>query len=467
MLWIRLFPVLAQLRSLFPRKVTFFVFITAVIGMMTRFDQRGVTSTVRALGLKPAFYKSLLRLFRCPSLDPGRLSDLWTRLVFKIFAGACVRIGDRVIIVADGLKVPKEGRRMPAVKSLHQESSNNSKPEWIMGHMFQSVAVLVEGVGRLFAVPLSSRIHEGLKATNRDRKTLIDKLALETLWLPIPKPFIFVADAYYCAGNLVRLMLDFEGHVVSVVRSNAVAFRAPQTMPTGKRGRPHKYGDKIKLIDLYEGAMKEATVRAYGEQIQVSYWSQDLIWKGLGQTVRYVGTVFPGGKRAILMCTDLTLSPETIIEIYSMRMRIEQGFKVQVHHIGAYAYHFWTAAMTKIARRSKGQHVHHEPALVRAKMFETLAACELFVACGLIAQGLLQYLAVCFPAEVASAKGSWYRSQVAGASPTEEIVQDALRHALPELLEGRVKFSNYTKFLTSKLASEPVPALKIYKAAPA
>jgi hypothetical protein len=267
-----------------------------------------------------------------------------------------------------------------------------------MGHMFQSVAVIVEGVGRLFAVPLSSRIHEGLKVSNRESRTLVDKLAIEALWLPIPKPFIFVADAYYCAGELVRLMLQFEGHVVSVVRSNAVAFRTPPPTTIRKRGRPSKYGDKFKLKSLYDGEMIVAEVKAYGEQLQVSFWSQDLIWKGLGQTVRYVATIFPGGKRAVLMCTDLSLSPETIIEIYAMRMRIEQGFKVQVHHVGAYAYHFWTASMEKIKRRSKGQHIHRETRKVRSKMLETLAACELFVACGLIAQGLLQYLAICFPA---------------------------------------------------------------------
>ena len=263
MLWIRLFPVLAQLRTPFPRNVTFFVFVTAVIGMMTRSDLRGVTSIVRSLSLKPAFYKSLLRLFRCPGLDAGRLSDLWARLVFKIFDKAFVRVGDRV-------------------KSLHQDSSNNSKPEWIMGHMFQSVAVLVEGVGRLFAVPLSSRIHEGLKASNRDRKTLIDKLALETRWLPIPKPFIFVVDAYSCAANLVRLMLNFQGHVVSVVRSNGVAFRAPTAPPVGKRGRRPKYGVKVKLSSLYAGPMKGTIVKAYGETMEITYWCEDLIWKGLG-----------------------------------------------------------------------------------------------------------------------------------------------------------------------------------------
>ena len=110
--------------------------------------------------------------------------------------------------------------------------------------------------------------------------------------------------------------------------------------------------------------------------------------------------MFPGGKSAILMCTELTLSPEEIIEIYSMRMRmrIEQGFKVLVHHVGAYAYHFWTASMKKIKRCSKGQFVHNEPPEVRAKIFETLAACEIFVICGLIAQGFLSSVSRCvFP----------------------------------------------------------------------
>ena len=233
--WIRLLPVLAQLRPIFPRKVTFFVFVTAVIGFIVRTDHRGVTSLVRALDLKPSFYKSLLRLFRS-RIDPGRLADAWTRVVLRIFARQLVRVNGRVVLVVDGLKVPKEGRRMPAVKSLHQESENNSKPAFIMGHMFQSVAILVEGIGRRFAVPLTSRIHEGLKANNKDRKTLVDKLALEIGWLPVAEPFLVLADAYYCAADFVGLILAHGGHVITVARSNAVAFEKPEPKPRG-RGR--------------------------------------------------------------------------------------------------------------------------------------------------------------------------------------------------------------------------------------
>jgi hypothetical protein len=277
--------------------VTFFVFVTAVIGLMVRGDLRGVTSIIRALDLNPAFYKSLLRLFRV-QIDPGRLADAWARIVFKIFSGHLVSVNGRVVLLVDGLKVPKEGKRMPGVKSLHQESENNTKPSFIMGHMFQSVALLVEGVGRRFAVPLSSRIHEGLKASNRESKTLVDKLALEVCWLPIPEPFLVLADSYYCAADFVGLVLSQGGHVITVARSNAVAFQRPEIKLRGP-GRKPVYGAKVKLASLFDAALTSNAVMAYGhEPTEVRYWTRDLIWKGTGKLVRYVGAIFPNGKRA-------------------------------------------------------------------------------------------------------------------------------------------------------------------------
>ena len=44
--------------------------------------------------------------------------------------------GDFHILVGDGVKQSKEGRRMPGVKKLFQESENSAKPEYIHGHMF-------------------------------------------------------------------------------------------------------------------------------------------------------------------------------------------------------------------------------------------------------------------------------------------------------------------------------------------
>ncbi|EEA03061.1 hypothetical protein BH160DRAFT_1588 [Burkholderia sp. H160] len=66
---------------------------------------------------------------------------------------------------------------MPGVKLLHQPSDSNAKPEYIMGHSMQAVSILVRAAQSVFAVPLAVRIHEGLVWSNRDRRTLFDKIS--------------------------------------------------------------------------------------------------------------------------------------------------------------------------------------------------------------------------------------------------------------------------------------------------
>jgi hypothetical protein len=80
------------------------------------------------------------------------------------------------VLIGDGIKVAKSGRKMPAVKKLHQQSDSNTKPEYIFGHSCQAVAILMKAASSVFAVPLSCRIHEGVVFSNRDKRTLLDSV---------------------------------------------------------------------------------------------------------------------------------------------------------------------------------------------------------------------------------------------------------------------------------------------------
>ena len=122
---------------------------------------------------------------------------------------------------------------MPAVKLLHQQSESNTKPEYIMGHSLQAVGLLVHAAQSVFSVPLAARIHEGLVRSNRDRRTLLDKMLGLLDILAITVPCYFVADAYYAAGKIVSGLLKQGHHLVSRVKSNAVAYApAPPTIAT-------------------------------------------------------------------------------------------------------------------------------------------------------------------------------------------------------------------------------------------
>src|SRR5215469_17004305 len=104
---------------------------------------------------------------------------------------------------------------MPGVKLLHQQSNCSTKPEYIMGHSLQAVALLVHAASSFFAVPLALRIHEGLVWSNRDQRTLLDKMLGLIDTLTIVDPFYFVADAYYAAGKIVKGLLKEGNHLVT------------------------------------------------------------------------------------------------------------------------------------------------------------------------------------------------------------------------------------------------------------
>jgi hypothetical protein len=212
--------------------------------MCIRPDLAGVTSIVRAFGLHVALYDRLLDFFHSPALDVDVLARLWAKTVVGVFPGV-MRKNGRLLIVGDGLKAPKSGKKMPAVKLLHQESGSNTKPEYIMGHSTQAVAILVGALNTVFAVPLKSRIHEGVVFSNRDKLTLLDKMVLMTEALGLPE-FYFIADSYYSARKVMAALLKKGNHLVSQVRMNAVAYMpAGAHAGTGRIRRPKVYGKKV------------------------------------------------------------------------------------------------------------------------------------------------------------------------------------------------------------------------------
>jgi DDE superfamily endonuclease len=452
-LWGSWWNAIQSLQPAFSRVRSFMWFATIVAGMTVRVELLGVTSIVRALNLRPNLYNLLRKHFHSSAVKLDRLSALWAHAVLQLFPSP-VKVNGRLVLVGDGLKVPKRGKKMPAVKLLHQQSESNTKPEYIMGHSLQAVSLLVHAAQSVFAVPLAARIHEGLVWSNADKRTLLDKMLGLLGILHIGSPCYFVADAYYAAGKIVRGLLEQGHHLVSRVRTNAVAY-APAQPKKGpkKRGRPKRYGKKITIKSLLSEnqSMQEVASPVYGERnVILRYRVCDLLWRPAGRLVRFVAVIHPTRGACLLMCTDLSLSAIEVIRLYGLRFKIEHSFKQAMRLIGAFAYHFWMQDMTPLRYRNGNQHLHRKSADYRSHIKNKIHAYHVFIHAGVVAQGLLQYLAVVAPKLVWDSFGSWLRTIRVGIPPSEFVVANALRQTFPDFLVGSSRNGCLAKFIADR-----------------
>jgi hypothetical protein len=452
-LWAVWWNAILLLRPAFSRLRTFMWFVTAVAGLTVRVELLGVTSIVRALNLRPRLYTKLLDHFHSSGVKLERLSALWAQVVLQLFPGI-VRVNNRLVLVGDGIKAPKRGKKMPAVKLLHQQSESNTKPEYIMGHSMQAVGLLVHAAKSVFSVPLAVRIHEGLVWSNRDKRTLLDKMLGLLDILAIEAPFYFVADAYYAAGKMVSGLLEQGNHLLTRVKSNAVAYApAPPKKGRNTRGRPKIYGKKTKLTSLLADikSMQQVPSPVYGEcSVTLRYRVRDLLWRPAGRLVRFVAVIHPTRGACILMCTDTSLSAVDIIRLYGLRFKIEHSFKQATRQIGSFAYHFWMKDMIPLRYRNGNQYLHRKSVDYRSRVKRKMRAYHTFIQAGVVAQGLLQYLAVIAPQLVWDSFGSWLRTIRPGIPPSELVVAKALRQTLPDFLLASSKSNSLTKFITER-----------------
>lgn len=417
----------------FSRRAAFGWAVTIIVGLMVRSDMPGIASVIRDLSLDPALYNSMMHFFRADSWEWEDIFTTWVQTVSKY--APLKRISGRAVLVGDEVKRASDGRYMPCIKKMAQESEDSSKPALIHGHLWGAIGILAGSATKIFCLPLSIQIHDRdgvisdwlgdesvshvvqmLRDGFRDAKHIGQSLLVLDRYF-LTRPMLMEWQAY--SAETPEML-----HVITRAKRNCTAYEEPGVYKW--RGRRPVRGDAVRLRDLFvsqSGSFQNVRLQIYGAEKDVRFLSRTYLWgQGLYQALQFVLVEY-GRTQSILVCTDLSMPAEDIITVYAYRLKIEAMFREMEQQIGGFFYHFWTSAVPKLDyHRRKGTDNpltqvkdRHE----QQRMIKTLTAIEGYVILSSIAMGIIQMLCLMYGGKIRTSDFRYLRT------PSRQIMSEA------------------------------------------
>ena len=253
----KIFDILENFRPCFSRVASYQWFLVIMIGLVVRGDHYGVSSIVRWLSLTPGCYWTMLHFFHSTGWTLEGLLWCWWSYCFQ--DPLCLKVQGRSVMIGDHTNQPKDGRKMPGVTTIHQDSETSSKPSYFRGHVWGFVALVVESAQKYFALPLWGELNMEERNKNNSQ-SMGTRLVYNAIRIAeqMNCPSYLVLDAYFAIGPVFLAAAGVYSiaakvpwvHIITRAKKSAVAYLDPLPKPPGKRGPQNKYGKKIKLIDL-------------------------------------------------------------------------------------------------------------------------------------------------------------------------------------------------------------------------
>jgi DDE superfamily endonuclease len=347
-------PLLSRFSIAFTRP-TFQRAMVLLVGFVLTMGRRTVTRTlwtVRSLYNGCGHFSDYHRVF-----SRARWS-LWP--LGKALAAAVLELvpaGQWVVASADDTAAQHRGKHVYG-KGRHRDACRSTRTfkAWLWGHCWVVLAIHVKFpfASRPWALPVLVGLYR-TRGTNekegRRHKTPI-ALARQLMsallrWFP-DRRFVLLGDGGYASHGLARFCHRHRRRLtlVSLLHPRAHLCEAPPARRKGQKGRRRVRGAKLPhpqdavAAATSQGRRQRNTVRWYGGQRRrVEFVSQRAHWYKATEGLVPIRWVFVHDldgthEDRYFYCTDPSLSPSTIIGLYTGRWAIEVTFQEVRQHLG-------------------------------------------------------------------------------------------------------------------------------------
>jgi len=340
------------------------------LGAVLARGRRTVTSWIRAAGLGAEF-----RPCYATVAATGRRADLIAARLAREVLKPLVTGTNRLVLALDDTPTERYGRHVQGAGVHHNPAPGPAGGPFVYGHVWVVLGLLVaHPLWGVIALPLLARLYVRKKDLGaidpKHRPTFATKLELAVAlvrwakgWLDfVAAPLWVVADGAYAKGPFLKPLIESGVVVVSRLRKDAALWTVPGA-PTGKRGRPRKYGAHRIALAKRAGQTRgwaTGTFELYGKPTEKRYKTFEATWRPAGGAIRVVVVDEPKGWVAFF-CTDPNATVADVLGLVADRFSLETAFRdvkavvgagqQQVRHlwasVGAFHVCLWTFVLTE------------------------------------------------------------------------------------------------------------------------
>jgi len=352
-------PIILAFASLFSKPVWESALVL-LVGAILAPGKRTVSTLLRVMGLKDEpHFQNYHRVLNRAVWSSRQASRILLLQLVQCFApsGLLVMGIDDTIERRWGKRIAARGIYRDPVRSSDSHFVKTSGLRWL------SLMLLVEipWAQRVWALPFftvlapSERYHH---RQGRRHKVLTDwarqMLTQVRRWLP-QRAIILVADSSFAALELLESLrqLPHPVQVVTRLRLDAALYNpAPERLPK-QMGRPRKVGKRLptlkSMLEQPKTDWTSLTIEGwYGRRTYpIEVVSQTAVWYHTGMAavpIRWVLVRDPQGRFApqAFLCTDLTATPQQIVQWFCQRWGVEVTFEEVRAHLGVETQRQWS-----------------------------------------------------------------------------------------------------------------------------
>jgi hypothetical protein len=311
---------------------SFVTFQHILAGWILCLERHTVTGIVRAAGaIGKKHHTSFHRFFRQASWDLDSIGLCLIKLVLKLLPQ-----DQPIVVPLDDTLGRHTGKHIRAA-SMHHDPllSTRTRPVFHWGHVWVvlSIAVRVPIWKKTFALPILARLYRAEKLCKKERRRFRKKTELAADMITIlaqavpERRFLVVADAAYANGSIVK-PLPSNVHFIGRARPDAALYATPRPQ---RMGRPRVKGNRVPSPGQRArrpNRWLRLKVDVYGRTVRVWVKVFDALWYSVsgGRLLRFVLVRgWPGHRDDDVFCaTDLTATPEQIIQDYCLRWSLDE-----------------------------------------------------------------------------------------------------------------------------------------------